>query len=156
MTDSAGSRPEGWYADPNGAPYNRWWDGAEWTTRVEATPPRLDDAAAKGPGAVRVTEEVVEHDEPDDPTDVAPESPPARRVLPMLALAAAGIGAIGAVLVPATVVPFVLAGAGAVCGLLVVRDRRRRGESIWPGVAAAALGEAGVAAGVVLLVLGMY
>jgi hypothetical protein len=29
--------PPGWYADPNGQPCNRWWDGYTWTA---ATAPR--------------------------------------------------------------------------------------------------------------------
>ncbi|HEX5118531.1 MAG TPA: DUF2510 domain-containing protein [Pseudonocardiaceae bacterium] len=28
----------GWYADPNGRPYNRWWDGRNWT---DATAPKV-------------------------------------------------------------------------------------------------------------------
>lgn len=41
MTDYPGSLPPaGWYPDPYGAPYERWWDGAQWTdhTNVPAAP----------------------------------------------------------------------------------------------------------------------
>ncbi len=32
MSDVEGARPPaGWYADPEGRPMNRWWDGIEWT-----------------------------------------------------------------------------------------------------------------------------
>lgn len=32
MTDSGVARPPaGWYADPEGRPMNRWWDGLTWT-----------------------------------------------------------------------------------------------------------------------------
>lgn len=24
--------PPGWYADPDGGPYSRWWDGSQWTS----------------------------------------------------------------------------------------------------------------------------
>ena len=26
----------GWYPDPNGQPYERWWDGSQWTDRTQA------------------------------------------------------------------------------------------------------------------------
>ena len=29
--------PPGWYPDPHGGPYSRWWDGGQWT---DATGPR--------------------------------------------------------------------------------------------------------------------
>lgn len=41
MTDNSGNLPPaGWYPDPYGAPYERWWDGAQWTdhTNVPAAP----------------------------------------------------------------------------------------------------------------------
>ena len=41
MTDYSGNLPPaGWYPDPYGAPYERWWDGAQWTdhTNVPAAP----------------------------------------------------------------------------------------------------------------------
>ena len=41
MTDYPGNLPPaGWYPDPYGAPYERWWDGAQWTdhTNIPAAP----------------------------------------------------------------------------------------------------------------------
>lgn len=41
MTDYSGNLPPaGWYPDPYGEPYERWWDGAQWTdhTNVPAAP----------------------------------------------------------------------------------------------------------------------
>ncbi|MHA3702369.1 DUF2510 domain-containing protein [Jatrophihabitans sp. YIM 134969] len=32
----AASQPAGWYADPNGQPLWRWWDGSAWTDHVNA------------------------------------------------------------------------------------------------------------------------
>ena len=48
MTDTAGtiSTQPGWYADPSGAPRQRWWDGANWTEH-------LHDPALEKYGAVR-------------------------------------------------------------------------------------------------------
>ena len=31
--------PAGWYADPSGAPQQRYWDGAGWTAHAAAPPP---------------------------------------------------------------------------------------------------------------------
>lgn len=28
--------PAGWYADPNGQPVHRWWDGQRWTEHVSS------------------------------------------------------------------------------------------------------------------------
>ena len=28
----------GWYPDPNGQPYQRWWDGTRWTEQVQQQP----------------------------------------------------------------------------------------------------------------------
>jgi len=37
MTDTTGALPPaGWYPDPYGAPFERWWDGAGWTTHTNA------------------------------------------------------------------------------------------------------------------------
>lgn len=41
-----GSVVEGWYADPNGLPSERYWDGTEWTDR---TRPRTTVTAGGGP-----------------------------------------------------------------------------------------------------------
>ena len=39
MTDTSGALPPaGWYPDPYGAPYERWWDGAQWTAHTTETP----------------------------------------------------------------------------------------------------------------------
>lgn len=29
--------PPGWYADPNGAPVQRWWDGTRWTEHTQTS-----------------------------------------------------------------------------------------------------------------------
>ena len=40
MTDSTGSLPPaGWYPDPYGAPFERWWDGAGWTEHTNTPAP---------------------------------------------------------------------------------------------------------------------
>ena len=40
MTDSTGSLPPaGWYPDPYGAPFERWWDGAGWTAHTNTPAP---------------------------------------------------------------------------------------------------------------------
>lgn len=37
------TQPAGWYADPNGLPARRWWDGTQWTDHIhpggDPTPP---------------------------------------------------------------------------------------------------------------------
>jgi len=44
MTDNpSGLPPAGWYPDPYGAPYERWWDGAQWTEHT--TPPAAPEPA---------------------------------------------------------------------------------------------------------------
>lgn len=48
MTDTSGALPPaGWYPDPYGAPYERWWDGAAWTehTNTPATTAPEPEAA---------------------------------------------------------------------------------------------------------------
>ena len=40
MTDNpSGLPPAGWYPDPYGAPYERWWDGAQWTEHTTTPAP---------------------------------------------------------------------------------------------------------------------
>jgi hypothetical protein len=37
MTDTTGALPPaGWYPDPYGAPFDRWWDGQQWTEHTNA------------------------------------------------------------------------------------------------------------------------
>jgi hypothetical protein len=36
--DLAQQVPAGWYADPEGSPSQRWWDGARWTEHLAPTP----------------------------------------------------------------------------------------------------------------------
>ena len=52
MTDYPGNLPPaGWYPDPYGAPYERWWDGAQWTdhTNTPAAPEPVAAAAEPAP-----------------------------------------------------------------------------------------------------------
>ncbi len=56
MTDTSGALPPaGWYPDPYGAPYERWWDGAQWTAHTTETP-----AAPAAPAAPVAPQPVVE------------------------------------------------------------------------------------------------
>ncbi|MBG0560425.1 DUF2510 domain-containing protein [Actinoplanes aureus] len=39
MSDTTATAvPAGWYADPAGAPQQRWWDGFRWTDHVQPAP----------------------------------------------------------------------------------------------------------------------
>ncbi|GAA1447673.1 DUF2510 domain-containing protein [Leifsonia poae] len=38
MSNTNGQVPAGWYADPNGGPQLRWWDGAQWTEHYAPDP----------------------------------------------------------------------------------------------------------------------
>ena len=52
VTDYPGNLPPaGWYPDPYGAPYERWWDGAQWTdhTNTPAAPEPVAAAAEPAP-----------------------------------------------------------------------------------------------------------
>lgn len=42
MTSQA---PAGWYPDPSGAPGQRWWDGAAWSTSVSPAVPQPVESA---------------------------------------------------------------------------------------------------------------
>lgn len=33
--------PAGWYPDPSGQPFQRFWDGTEWTAQTQSYPPPL-------------------------------------------------------------------------------------------------------------------
>lgn len=49
MTDSTGGLPPaGWYPDPYGAPFERWWDGAGWTEHT-TTPAAAEPVAEPAP-----------------------------------------------------------------------------------------------------------
>jgi uncharacterized RDD family membrane protein YckC len=39
--------PEGWYPDPAGSPYRRWWDGSQWTAHTDEPPVRPGAATAE-------------------------------------------------------------------------------------------------------------
>ena len=59
MTDPTPAQyiPAGWYADPSGAPQQRWWDGIQWSATTQPNPapvpaqPYLPMAAPGGYGA---------------------------------------------------------------------------------------------------------
>ena len=53
VPNADGSIPEGWYADPDGKPAERYWDGSEWTDRSRPPPPTT--AAATVAGAMKPT-----------------------------------------------------------------------------------------------------
>ncbi len=38
MTNPTPQPPAGWYADPQGAPFERWWNGLAWTASTRPTP----------------------------------------------------------------------------------------------------------------------
>lgn len=55
MTDYSGNLPPaGWYPDPYGAPYERWWDGAQWTdhTNIPAAPEAVTPPVVVAPEPV--------------------------------------------------------------------------------------------------------
>jgi uncharacterized RDD family membrane protein YckC len=76
--------PEGWYPDPAGSPYRRWWDGSQWTRHTDEPPVR--------PGAARAEAQAPRDeasDSPDAPNPAAaadagnvPPVPPAAPVPP--------------------------------------------------------------------------
>ena len=37
----------GWYPDPGGTPYLRWWDGAQWSPHLSAITPVVPGARSK-------------------------------------------------------------------------------------------------------------
>lgn len=41
--------PQGWYPDPAGSPYRRWWDGTEWTQHTDEPPAQLGTPASSAP-----------------------------------------------------------------------------------------------------------
>ena len=53
VPNADGSIPEGWYADPDGKPAERYWDGSEWTDR--SRPRTTTTAAATVAGAMKPT-----------------------------------------------------------------------------------------------------
>jgi len=53
VPNADGSIPEGWYADPDGKPSERYWDGSEWTDR--SRPRTTATAAATVAGAMKPT-----------------------------------------------------------------------------------------------------
>ena len=58
MTDSTGSLPPaGWYPDPYGAPFDRWWDGAGWTAHTNTPVPETPAEPAAPAVAQPVTPE---------------------------------------------------------------------------------------------------
>ena len=53
VPNADGSIPEGWYADPDGKPSERFWDGLKWTDK--SRPRTSATAAAMLPGATQPT-----------------------------------------------------------------------------------------------------
>jgi hypothetical protein len=57
MTDTTGGMPPaGWYPDPYGQPFERWWDGTGWTEHTNTPAPAVAEPAAPQPA---VSEPVV-------------------------------------------------------------------------------------------------
>jgi len=50
-----GSIPEGWYADPDGKPAERFWDGAQWTDQSRPQTTAAANAMVAGAGKPTVT-----------------------------------------------------------------------------------------------------
>ncbi|HWS31332.1 MAG TPA: DUF2510 domain-containing protein [Actinoplanes sp.] len=93
------AKPAGWYADPSGLPARRWWDGRQWTERIEpggepipppngffphvpptgpqipATPLKVSEPAVFGPPARRP--------EPPPPTPSTYRMPPVDAPAPL-------------------------------------------------------------------------
>jgi DNA uptake protein ComE-like DNA-binding protein len=63
--------PPGWYPDPGGQPFQRWWNGTTWTDATHP-PPQAPTAAPSGPDAL--------HNRDASPTLPGPPSPPSSRL----------------------------------------------------------------------------
>ena len=60
MTDTSGALPPaGWYPDPYGAPYERWWDGTQWTAHTTEAPAAPAAPVAPQPVAEPVVQQPV-------------------------------------------------------------------------------------------------
>jgi hypothetical protein len=44
IDEQPGLPPFGWYPDPAGSPMLRWWNGSQWTDRLEAPRPEVQPA----------------------------------------------------------------------------------------------------------------
>ena len=44
MSETLTLAPFGWYPDPAGSGLLRWWDGAQWTERLERPRPEVQPA----------------------------------------------------------------------------------------------------------------
>jgi len=78
MTDTTGQLPPaGWYPDPYGAPFERWWDGAGWTAHTNESAPAAPEPVAPKPVE---PEPVAAEPAPAEPFTFSPpplEEPPA-------------------------------------------------------------------------------
>lgn len=44
IDETPGLPPFGWYPDPAGSPMLRWWNGSQWTDRLESPRPEVQPA----------------------------------------------------------------------------------------------------------------
>jgi hypothetical protein len=75
VTDYPGNLPPaGWYPDPYGAPYERWWDGAQWTdhTNTPAAPEPVVAPPAPAEPAVAEPVSAVSYQPTSEPAFEAP------------------------------------------------------------------------------------
>lgn len=106
--------PEGYYPDPLGGPYGRWWDGERWAARVgpEMEPPPPGERPA--PGEPTLPQAPPPQDAADAPKPIQPGAPisAAFRLYAKYPLLFLGLAA--GVIVPYDLIVLALTGAGPV------------------------------------------
>ena len=150
-----------WLPDPDGGDFQRWWDGKQWTKRVQGGPPTAMKAAASpqsepkpdpepqraartriGRAPVRVLPplEVVpevetSEAEPEEVESDAAALPPAWGYLPTGSAVLGALGILTAVLLPMRVLPIILSSLGVLAGtvalVLAFGDGSRKVASVW-------------------------